>query len=115
MHGSSEEFEVSKKKHQSNYSNTSNKEYWIIPPALDVWTDFLFYHIFFSFSHVLWAQLAFHAIRFNKHTIIILFSIFSLRLKYTYTQGVYVYFKRREDINKKYYNCVLIESIGMEG
>ena len=28
---------------------------------------------------------------------------------------VYVYFRRRENIDKKYYNCVLIESIGMEG
>ena len=28
---------------------------------------------------------------------------------------VYVFFRRRENIDKKYYNCVLIESIGMEG
>ena len=84
------------------------------PQALDVWTDFFYFIIifFFSFSHVLRAQLAFHAIRFNKHTLIILFSIFSLHLKYT---CVYVYFRRREDINKKYYNCVFIESINMEG
>ena len=42
--------------------------------ALDVWTDIIYILLLslFAFSPVLSAQLAFHAIRFNQHTIIIL-------------------------------------------
>ena len=35
-------------------------------------------------------------------------------IKLFHSTSVYVYFRRRENIDKKYYNCVLIESNGME-
>ena len=64
---------------------------WVLvrSQALDVWTDFFYFIIifFFSFSLVLWAQLSFHAIIFNKHTIIILFiNILPAPKVYIYTR-----------------------------
>ena len=48
---------------------------------------FIFYSLF-SFLPVLWAQLAFHAIRFNQHTIIIL-SIVNLPASKVHIVSIY--------------------------